>query len=130
MLALQDACVLSHRHFLCYLGHGYAHCTHMYITFKLDHEQLPRSSTGPLAAGVTLAGALPGNEPGGERQIAARVKQQGQRASVKLGNEHVGFGVPSWPGTPRDLSEKERNPCASHTCPCTALAVCTCFVCA
>ena len=49
--------------------------------------------------------------PGGERELAARVKKQGRSANVKLGNEALGIYQPPWPGTPRDLSEKEQHEC-------------------
>lgn len=67
-----------------------------------------------LAAGqTTTAGALPGNQPGGEREIAARVKHEGRSANVKLGKTQANFtDEQTWPGTPRDLEEKERYPCA------------------
>jgi hypothetical protein len=71
------------------------------------------SSTWGLKAVSTpcsCTGALPGRVPGGERAIAARVKQEGRNAKISLGN-HEGFYVPSWPATPRDLSEKESYSC-------------------
>ena len=71
-----------------------------------------RASSWHVHVGApTTAGALPGIEPGGEREIAARVKRAGRSANVKLGSENKAFAQQSsWPGTPRDLPEKERHP--------------------
>lgn len=62
----------------------------------------------------STAGALPGRNPGGEAEIAARVKFEGRSARLDLGNDKS-FFEPSYPGTPRDLSEKERPQYASHS---------------
>ena len=76
----------------------------------------------PISCNYT--GALPGRVPGGEKAIAARVKKEGRNATIALG-DHTGFYVPSWPATPRDLSEKEDYSCVlsivcGHVCSCQA----------
>lgn len=66
---------------------------------------------------------LHGDQPGGERELAARVKQQGRSTHVKLNAALPGQRAASdWPHTPRDLSEKEQYKCARPTC--TALPAC------
>eukprot|EP00892_Ulva_mutabilis_P008957 jgi/Ulvmu1/6433/UM003_0062.1 len=68
-------------------------------------DRCPSKSASPTRP--CKAGALPGREPGGEAEIAARVKHEGRSARVDLGNGN-NFFAPSYCGTPRDLSEKER----------------------
>lgn len=63
--------------------------------------------------------------PGGEAEIAARVKHEGRSARLDLGNGN-NFYVPSYPGTPRDLSEKERPQCAPAS---PSLPTCECLRC-
>jgi hypothetical protein len=81
--------------------------------WTLHHARLVPSIHACAGAG-SRAVALHGDTPGGERALAARVKRQGRSANVRLGDEAAGVYRPPWPGTPRDLSEKERPACAPN----------------
>jgi hypothetical protein len=53
------------------------------------HRQAAPCESMGTAARHCSAGALPGKDPGGEHEIAERVKREGRQAHVKLGSDNV-----------------------------------------